>query len=268
MPDHGRWPEVELGGQVRAEVERTSDHLVVRLDGILSRSTAPEVAGIVVDLLAEGQAVLVELAGLRLGWAPAVEIFPMALNTVGGWPTARLVLFAADPDLTAALHDTRVPERVPLMPDRRSASTHVDERPDVVHRHFNLLNRSLSGRFARHAADTACHDWRVPHLAPDAGLIADELVTNAVEHTGGAAGLTLSLRGSDVTVSVRDDLVCAAPRPQLSCVGRPCGRGLHVVTVLATRWGVTQHDDGKTVWAALSTARPPHDEELPDGPVR
>jgi hypothetical protein len=272
MADRGRWPGVEVGGQVRSEVERPSHHLVMHPDGVLSRSTASHVGRALVELLADGRPVLVELAGLRLGWAPAVEVYPMALNTLGGWPTARLVLFAADHDLAAALHDARVPERVPLVPDRRAARAHVDERPSVVHRHFNLVNRPVSSRFVREAADTACHDWRIPQLAPVLALLADELVTHAVEHTDGAVGLTFSLRGSDLTVSVRDGLACSAPRPQLSCVGRPCGRGLQVVAALATRWGVTQHHDGKTVWAALSTAGPTTrsslDEKVPDGPVR
>lgn len=29
-----------------------------------------------------------------------------------------------------------------------------------------------------------------------------------------------------------------------------------MVTALADRWGVTGHEDGKTVWASVSTAAP------------
>jgi hypothetical protein len=42
-----------------------------------------------------------------------------------------------------------------------------------------------------------------------------------------------------------------------------------VVAALATRWGVTQHADGKTVWASVSTAppaaRPGHDPSVVAG---
>ncbi len=256
-------PAAEVGGEVRTEVERRPDHTLVRLDGPLSRSTAPRVGTAVVHLLAEGRPVLADVSRLRLGRAAAVEVFPMALHGGGGWPVARLVLFGADADLTAALQAARVPEHVPLAADHRAATEQMHRRPEVVHRQFHLLNRPASGRFARHAADTACRDWDIPHVASDLALIADELVINVVEHTDSTAALTLSLRGADVTVSVRDDLPRSSPRPQLSCVGRPCGRGLQVVTALATRWGVTQHADGKTVWASLSTApsaaRPRHD---------
>ncbi len=249
-------PVAEVGGEVREDVQRRHDHTVVRLDGPLSRSTAPDVGTVLFRLLTEGRAVLADVSGLRLGRAAAVEVFPMALHGGGGWPTARLVLFGADADLTAALEAAHVPERVPLATDHRAATARIDERPEVVHRHFHLLNRPASGRFARHAAETACSDWGIPHVAADLALIADELVTNVVEHTDSTASVAFSLRGSDVTVGVRDDLPSSAPRPQLSCVGRPCGRGLQVVTALAAHWGVTQHEDGKTVWASLPTATP------------
>lgn len=268
---YGRRPAAEVGGEVWADVERSDDHLVLRLDGTLSRSTAPRVGTILDSALAEGRPVLVELARLRLGWTPGVEVFPMAQRAGGGWPVARLVLFAADEDLAPALKAAGVAERVPVVLDRRTATERRNQRPDVVHRHVNLLNRPVSARSARHAAETACHDWHIPHLASVVTLIADELVTNAVEHTDGTAELTLRLRGSVVTVGVRDGLAGSTPRPQLSSVGRPCGRGLQVVTALANRWGVTQHGDGKTVWAELaidrSTPCPPH-EEVPDAPVR
>jgi hypothetical protein len=256
---------VEVGGDVRTAVERAGDHLVVHLDGPLSRSTAPQIGNVLLDLIAEEHVVLVELARLRLGWAPGVEVFPMTLRIGGGWPLARLVLYAADADLAAALHAAGVPERVPLVPDRRTATARRNERPGTVERHFNLVGRPTSGRAARRAADNACRDWHVPHLASDLALIADELVTNVVEHTDSTVGLTIGLRGSELTVSVRDDLACAAPRPQLTRVGRPCGRGLHVVASLASAWGVIPHADGKTVWASVvidgSGRRPSEGEE-------
>ena len=34
------------------------------------------------------------------------------------------------------------------------------------------------------------------------------------------------------------------------------GRGLLIVSTLAAAWGVTPHDDGKTVWAELLAVRP------------
>jgi hypothetical protein len=33
---------------------------------------------------------------------------------------------------------------------------------------------------------------------------------------------------------------------------RVAGRGLHLVAMLATRWGVQEHHDGKTMWALIA----------------
>jgi len=253
MVAHAVSPVAEVGGEVHANSVRMAEHTVVRLRGPLSLSTAPRIGNLLVKLLAEGRPVLADLSRLRSGWAPAVEIFPMAVRAGGGWPIARLVLFGADAELTRSMQAVRVPERVPLVADEVAALARMHDRPEVVHRHLSLPNLPASARTARHAVDAACHDWCVPHIAVDLALITEELVVNAVEHTGAAPRMTITLKAREVTVSVRDDLPFPAPRPQLSCVGRPCGRGLQVVTALATHWGVTQHEDGKTVWATVTT---------------
>ena len=109
---------------------------------------------------------------------------------------------------------------------------------------------------ARSAAVDACRDWELPDLAPNAGLIAGELVLNAVEHARCPPQMTLTLHKTEITIGVRDDLRCTPPRPQLRCVGQLGGWGLLMVTALATRWGVTLHDDGKTVWVDLARNTP------------
>ena len=48
------------------------------------------------------------------------------------------------------------------------------------------------------------------------------------------------------------------PRPRPRIIGGAGGRGLHVVDAVAYRWGVTDHPDGKTVWA-LSACLPADD---------
>jgi hypothetical protein len=162
------------------------------------------------------------------------------------------VLFDPDPQLAEALRAVRVDERVPLADDYLAAQSRVDAPPEVVHRHVSLPNFPGAGGLARSAAIDACRDWELPALVSDAGLIAGELVINAVEHAQCAPQMTLALRRTELTIGVRDDLLCAPPRPQLRCVGQPGGWGLLMVTALASRWGVTLHDDGKTVWARLS----------------
>jgi hypothetical protein len=124
----------------------------------------------------------------------------------------------------------------------------------VVHRHVSLPNFSGACVIARSAAVAACQDRELPDLAPHAGLISGELVLNALEHARCAPQMTLTLRKTGITTSIRDGLRCIPPRPQLRCVGQSGGWGLLMVTALATRWGVTVHDDGKTVWVTLASS--------------
>jgi hypothetical protein len=248
---------IEVGGTVQIESRCVDDHTLVALSGPLSLSTAPYVGSTLTKMLARDRPVVVDVSGLELGWRPAVEVFSSALRAGGGWPLARMVLFGADADLSEALHTTRVDERVPLAVDYSAARGRVDAPPDVVHRQIKLPNFSGASVIARSAAANACRDWELADLAPNAGLIAGELVLNAVEHARCAPQMTLTLHKTEITINVRDGLRCTPPRPQLRCVGQPGGWGLLMVTALATRWGVTVHDNGKTVWVKLarSTSR-------------
>jgi signal transduction histidine kinase len=100
----------------------------------------------------------------------------------------------------------------------------VAARPELVHRHLNLPDDAGGKALARSAAFAACHDWDLPHVAEDLAEIAGELVLNAIKHARSAPSMTLTLTGSDVTVSVRDDLRHPAPRPG-SAPSTPRGAG-------------------------------------------
>jgi anti-sigma regulatory factor (Ser/Thr protein kinase) len=98
--------------------------------------------------------------------------------------------------------------------------------------------------------------------AEDVILMADELVTNALQHTksrepGGTFGVrVLVCHGEWVRVEVADAGGRWA-RPgsvdSSGCDGaadgyRPGGRGLHIVEVLSAAWGVAGDQAGRTVW--------------------
>ncbi len=95
-------------------------------------------------------------------------------------------------------------------------------------------------------------------LTTDAELIACELVTNAIRHSGhrnaqepGHCRLTLERPApSSVRIEVSDSSM-TRPVKREPGEDETGGRGLVLVEALAVDWGVTRHPVGKTVWALL-----------------
>jgi two-component sensor histidine kinase len=81
-------------------------------------------------------------------------------------------------------------------------------------------------------------------------LVANELVTNAVEHAGTSLELAVRFDGSVIVIAVSDGSP-GLPRVRPHDPSASRGRGLQVVVALARRWGCTSQDPGKTVWAEI-----------------
>lgn len=87
-----------------------------------------------------------------------------------------------------------------------------------------------------------------------AALLVSELVTNAVIHGRTAATIEVHPPGDTLRVAVRDDdpnLPAVGESPPLSAEG---GRGMVIVSHLASRWGVEPSNGGKAVWFELAVA--------------
>ena len=103
---------------------------------------------------------------------------------------------------------------------------------------------------ARHFVRDRLAAWEAVEHVDSAVLIASELVTNAVLHARTAVTLRLELSGSTIRIEVLDG------NPRLPMLA-PCppdatsGRGLALVSSLATTWGMENRGDGKVVWAEL-----------------
>ncbi|WP_432541479.1 ATP-binding SpoIIE family protein phosphatase [Kineococcus sp. SYSU DK002] len=95
--------------------------------------------------------------------------------------------------------------------------------------------------------------WSADELADEAELVLSELVTNALVHAGGGAGLTLRFDGAArrLTVEVEDSST-RSPRERDAGPDALGGRGLAIVEAVADAWGVRTTGDGKTVWAELA----------------
>lgn len=94
---------------------------------------------------------------------------------------------------------------------------------------------------------------RVPDLIDRAELLAGELLANALVHTDGEAELRLAWRPDVLRLSVRDDSP-ALPAPVAAGDDAEGGRGLHLVTLLADRWGRCPLREGaaKEVWCEVT----------------
>jgi hypothetical protein len=82
-------------------------------------------------------------------------------------------------------------------------------------------------------------------------LLTSELITNAALHA--RTSCVLTLRGGPNLLHIR--VADEDPRvPAKRLVFRDelaAGRGLRLLEVLCRRWGIDQHDHGKTVWCDL-----------------
>jgi anti-anti-sigma factor len=255
VPLIARLPEPAPGRALTIAVHHRADHAVVVLGGELTKAGVGAITrALTTPLLGDGR-VIADLTHLRVGWIPALQVFPSILAAAGGWPAARLVLFGASPEVSEALRAIDVPDTVPLAADRAAALARLDSRPDAVCRYHVLEPHLGSPRRARALFRRACLEWALGSSYDDAALVVNELVMNSVRHAGTPCRLDIRLDGRGLRVAARDDgpvtpaLLGSVDHPP------PCGTGLHLVATLSCRWGVEQHVDGKTVWARLTPRR-------------
>jgi anti-sigma regulatory factor (Ser/Thr protein kinase) len=88
----------------------------------------------------------------------------------------------------------------------------------------------------------------------DALLVASELVTNAVVHSGGSPEdvlrVTVTLDRDGVVISVDDPGLSGLTARKRPHDLEPHGWGLHIVQQLASQWG-SERQQGYRVWAEL-----------------
>lgn len=195
--------------------------------------------------------VLVDLGGLNVTAAAATHVFPSALTDAGGWPTARLVMFGADPPTRDVLRGERIPATVPLAADQDAARTLLGTRPERISRCCGLPGDLTALGQAHAFVERVRTDWGVTGRYPDAVIVANELITNAVEHTGTPSVLTVSLDPRGLHLAVRDGSTGGVAPIRSGRARQEDGRGLYLVSELTRAWGVTVAPDGKTVWAVL-----------------
>jgi anti-sigma regulatory factor (Ser/Thr protein kinase) len=120
-----------------------------------------------------------------------------------------------------------------------------------------LPQTAASPAEARHIVSRFAAENDVCNESGAALLVLSELVTNAVLHGAEPIEVCVSRDADLLRIEVSDGGARGeGVAPRNTNDPRPGGRGLHIVNSLATRWGTTDNDSGKTVWAEIGLA--PH----------
>lgn len=94
------------------------------------------------------------------------------------------------------------------------------------------------------------------YLVEPVRLVASELATNALVHAHTAFVVTLEERDGTVRLTVRDDSL-SLPARRSAQVMDSTGRGLEIVDVVSSDWGIdTDASGSKAVWAAFAIRGP------------
>ncbi|MFJ8604480.1 ATP-binding SpoIIE family protein phosphatase [Streptomyces shenzhenensis] len=131
------------------------------------------------------------------------------------------------------------------------------EEPSAQARHYvqrlEIARRDLRGvQRARLSLRAWLSAWSLKALDDEAQLLLSEVVTNALVHADSDVDLRVRRYPHCLRVEVRD----SDPHPAIN-VGRPGeaqaegGRGMMIVSALASAWGNSPSGRGKTVWFEL-----------------
>ncbi|MFI7077635.1 MULTISPECIES: ATP-binding protein [unclassified Micromonospora] len=118
-------------------------------------------------------------------------------------------------------------------------------------------HHASGARAARHRLAAELAEVVSPVVLADLVAVLAELVGNAVRHAdplpGGVVRVAWRLMttddGAHVRLRVTDGGATGTPRIRPADIDAADGRGLHIVSGLASRWGVERDGLGQSVWA-------------------
>jgi anti-sigma regulatory factor (Ser/Thr protein kinase) len=122
---------------------------------------------------------------------------------------------------------------------------------------IRLPGDPTSAHAARTFVGETLETWRVgAYVLEAAVLLTSELVTNAILHAQSPVRVIVSSGLGSVTIGISDDSE-QLPSRQAGGDDLGGGRGLQIVEALASRWGTSRNEDGKTVWFELASGQRP-----------
>ena len=128
-----------------------------------------------------------------------------------------------------------------------------------MHAERTLPAEAGSARSARQFVSGTLADWGCDAVEDTVILLVSELVTNAVLHARSALTIQLDKTGDDLRVAVADGST-VVPRPRRYSLDAATGRGLGLVELMSSRWGITPTTEGKEIWFVVSTTDPGTEE--------
>ena len=165
----------------------------------------------------------------------------------------------SDDTLDSAMSDVSAADGAPLSPYLQVALARL-ATADGAAATFTVDPDPESVTAARHFAIATLRAWDLAGLCDDVGLVASELVTNALRHSLPACPdesdlapirLRLLRAAPYVLCGVADSDIAVPLRREPDYIAES-GRGLHIVESFSARWGWTMlRPTGKIVWAVF-----------------
>jgi anti-anti-sigma regulatory factor/anti-sigma regulatory factor (Ser/Thr protein kinase) len=227
---------------------------VLRVAGELNMSSGPRLRAAMLKCLTDQPtAVLVDAEALTVPDDIHLTVLAAVARHAAAWPSIPVLICAAPPQVTVALTRLGIDRHVTVCTSVHEGRVRVARRilPPRIRDRYPPMVGTVG--IARHLVHEVCRRWGLSLLAPVAGLVVTELVSNAVRHAGTPLELTATRAGRYVHLAVRDYMSQPARLVGPSAEDEPGGRGLLIVEAFTSCWGCTPTRDGKVTWATLST---------------
>jgi hypothetical protein len=204
-------------------------------------------------LAAEPSIVICDVADMAPLVTPVNEAFAPVLPYLRQWPGTVVLLHVSDPAALERFAPVSIGERLLVHTSAEiglslARSLLVPSERNTTH----LAPLATAAREARDLTTKALLSWRLWRLAGPAGLVVNELVTNAVLHQNTVLELTVTRIGSRIRLAVHDHGGGTPQAKQYLDEDDIHGRGLLIIQRFSQAWGVfPNRGHGKTVWAIL-----------------
>jgi DNA-binding NarL/FixJ family response regulator len=210
------------GGQAIAEVERQRPDLAV------------------IDLAMPGVSGLEAIPGIRAA-SPETKVV-----AVSGFPRGRLADAVAARGATGYVEKGLSPTR--MVDEIISVASVLDVVEAVLdQRRTQLAADVRSSAGARRFMEETLRRWQCGDVLDIVNILVSELVTNAITHAKSEAEVTVLLTPTSIRIEVTDTGEGTPQAKELVHEGTS-GRGLAIVDVMSSAWGVEPRERGKTVW--------------------